>query len=426
MRSVAFPATVLRPEPVPTGRRLQATVARQAATVNPLVRMALVVFVLSIPFEMPNRAIPIEIPTLTGVAFLASTLINPSVSFRRIPAAMVCFGMYLWAFILSAWVNHIDNQALAIRLFFNMLLLLLVFWAVFNLMAHYRVVRGLLLALTLACIVRAAMQVLGIAATSHAQWGGGVRVSVLGQNTNLSAMILSAGLVSIVGLQAAGERGLPRFGLLTWPLAALLIIAIVQSGSRGGIACAAAGLATFTFRGRTLWIKLRNGLFAAFAMGLLLWSVLQSDVMRSRFELAAEGRLAGREQIYPALIDMLAERPLLGWGPIDNQAEIAQRVENGRRPLRDAHNMLLEVLTTTGLAGAIPFMIGFVLCARGAWRARRGPLGVLPLALLVVATVGTISSTWIAAKVVWLAFAVALAAGAHWAAPAPLERARTR
>jgi O-antigen ligase len=413
---MAFP-TLAGTRPARAGERTAAMAQPHAVTVNPLIRVTLYLFVLSIPFEMPHRTIPLEIPTLTFIVFLASTILQPSAAFRRIPAAVVCFGLYLWAFILSSWVNQIEHQGLAIRLFLNMTLMVLLLWTVFNLMAHHRILRGLLLALALACIVRAAMQVLGIGATSFAQWGGGERVSILGQNTNLSAMIMSAGLVTLVGLQASGDRNLPRFGLFTWPLAALVIFAIVQSGSRGGIACAAAGLATFTFRGRTLWVRVRNGVFAVLAIGLLTWSVLHSDLMRNRFAMVAQGQLAGREEIYPSLIEMFAERPILGWGPIDNQAEIAQRAENGLRPLRDAHNMLFEVLTTTGLVGGIPFVIGLALCARGAWRARRGRLGVLPLAMLFVAIVGTISSTWIAARIVWLAFAVALAAGAHWAAP---------
>ena len=40
------------------------------------VRAALYLFVLSIPFEMPNRTIPIEIPTLFGSLFLLATFVS--------------------------------------------------------------------------------------------------------------------------------------------------------------------------------------------------------------------------------------------------------------------------------------------------------------------------------------------------------------
>jgi O-antigen ligase len=114
---------------------------------------------------------------------------------------------------------------------------------------------------------------------------------------------------------------------------------------------------------------------------------------------------------------MIRERPVFGWGPIANQYEIAQRINFRKFPYRDAHNMVLELFTGTGLLGGIPFLIGLGLSVRGAWRARRGPLGVLPLAMLLAVLMGTVPGTWMAAKIVWLAMALGLAAGAYMARP---------
>jgi O-antigen ligase len=138
----------------------------------------------------------------------------------------------------------------------------------------------------------------------------------------------------------------------------------------------------------------------------------KDEMLRHRMEQAAEGGLAGRERIYPALLAMISERPVIGWGPIENQVEIAVRIGELEQERRDAHNLVLELLSTTGIAGALPFLIGLLLVFRSAWRARRGGLGLLPLAFLLAAFTGTISGTWIAAKILWLAFALALAAEA--------------
>jgi O-antigen ligase len=135
-------------------------------------------------------------------------------------------------------------------------------------------------------------------------------------------------------------------------------------------------------------------------------------MLRTRLLAAEAGSLAGREHIYPAALDMISERPLLGWGPIENQFEIAARIGEEKKDRRDAHNIVLDLLSSTGILGTIPFLIGYALAVRGAWRARRGPYGILPLALMAVTFMGCMSGTWIASKILWLTLAIAIATGA--------------
>jgi len=382
-----------------------------AVRASPVVRAALYLFVLSIPFELPGATIPLEIPTLTGFLFLGTTLLNPSACYRRIPAALLWFVGYLWVFGVATYVNGVDDGSAVFRLFIAMVQLVVLFWVIVNLLADRRVLGGVLLSLVAACTVRAGMQLLGMGATAREVWTGGARVTALGQNANLSAIILAAALVAVLGLRGRSHRDLPRIGLLAWPLAALFGAAIIQTGSRGGLLCAAAGIVVFLLRGRTPGQRLRHGLLALLAVGALAWGAYRSELMRNRFESAArEGNLAGRERIYPAGLAMVRERPLLGWGPIANQAEIAARVDRLQDGRRDAHNLVLELLTTTGLIGTVPFLIALALCVGNTWRSRAGPAGVLPLALLVAVLVGTIMGTWIASKILWLALAVAAGA----------------
>jgi O-antigen ligase len=385
-----------------------------AVAANPVVRATLYLFVLSIPFEIPRRTIPLEIPTLTGLVFLLCTALNPSVCYRRLPPAAVWFSGYLWMLALSAVINVPSATALVVRGFLSLTMLLVLFVAIYNTLSDPRVVRGVLIAIVIACSVRAAMQVAGIAATPYDLWTGGQRVTILGQNANLSAIILSAGLVTVVGLATRQSPHLPRLGLPAWPLAAMLGIAIVQTGSRGGMLCAAVGLVALLFRGRTFSRRIRNLAFGVIALAAAGIFAYRSEVVRERFAEAAEGKLAGRERIYPALVEMFVERPWIGWGPIENQYEVARRTMDQKYDHRDAHNLVLELLTTTGLLGAVPFLVGLALCVASAWRARHGFLGLLPLAVVVSVLMGTVSGTWIEAKILWLALAFGLAAGAHW------------
>lgn len=411
--------------PVRPGAFAMAPAAVSAAMtrVNPLVRAALYLFVLSIPFEMPKRTFPIEVPTLTALVFLLSTLLNPSAAYRRVPAALIWFGVYLWVFILAVLASGTENPVEATKLFVLLAILMFTCWTAFNLMADARVARGVLVALVVATTLRALMQWLGIGVTTHMEWGGGLRITVLGQNPNLSAIILSAGLVAAVGMRGRDGEVAPRLGFLAWPIAAVIGVAIIQTGSRGGLLCAAVGLAVYAVRGRTPGRRLLNAIVGATAITLLVVGALQSPMMRARMERAATaGKLAGREEIYPTVAQMIAEKPLLGWGPLTNQYEIARRIHWQRTESRDAHNLVLELLSATGIAGALPFLTGIALCVLAAWRGRRGPLGTVPLAVLLAVLTGGVSGTWQASRVLWLSMAVALAAGTHTYAADPRDR----
>ena len=127
-------------------------------------------------------------------------------------------------------------------------------------------------------------------------------------------------------------------------------------------------------------------------------------------ETAESGAMAGREDLYPIVGQMILEKPIIGWGPMNNQYELSIR-EGSRffnRAKRDTHNVVFEVLTATGLLGTLGFGLGIALCVIAAWRGRSGPEGVLPLALVVSVLTANMSGNWIASKFLWFAFAYAI------------------
>lgn len=395
-----------------------AAIAAPTSRVNPFVRGALLLFVMSIPFEMPDRTFPIEIPRLFALIFLVTTLFNLRACYRTIPAALIWFALHLWILGIAAVLSGVVHIESVLKHFVTLAMLMMLMWTVSNALQDARVVRSIFMGFIIACTVRAGLQVLQIGVHKIQVWTGGERITVLGQNTNMSAMILSAGFITVVGLSAAPATWLPKIRPFTWPLAALMAWATIQTGSRGGLLCISAGLLVMLFSGRTVKARIRNAVFVLIAMAALGFAASNSALMRGRLQLAAQqGNLAGREKIYPALIAMFKERPFTGWGPIENQYEIGSRINERRLRSRDAHNLLGELLTTSGMLGALPFLVGLGLCIRGAFRARHGALGFLPLALLASVLTGCISGTWLVSNILWLALAVGIAAGARWAHP---------
>ena len=389
-----------------------APVSGARARVQPVVRWALYAYIFSIPFEMPGRSIPVEIPTLVGCVFLLATLLDRRAAYRQFPAQLTAFALYLWVFVAAALVNLTSHELSVANFFLEMLQALLLFWTTVNLLTDEPVRIGALRALALACGLRAVLQVAGLASTERALWTGGYRVTALGQNANLSALILTAGLLAALALPSSRD---PRWrwpAALRWPIVVLIALAIVQTGSRGGLLALATGVMMFLLSGPTPWARVRNAAAALVVLGMLGFAAYRSEAMRNRFSATfEEGTLAGRERIYPALLVMIRERPALGWGPVENQYELERRLQDPGYIKRDAHNLVLELLTSTGVAGTIPFLIGVVLCLSSAWRARRSSRGVLPFAMLLAILTGTMSGTWIASKILWLVLAHGAAAG---------------
>jgi len=387
--------------------------------VNPVVRGALLLFVFSIPFEMPKRAFPVEVPMMAALLFLLTTLLQPRAAWSRMPAALPWFAAFLWVTTIAMVVNRVEFVQRAVVHLGSMTIMLALFWAMTNVLRDRAVLRGVLVAVVAACALRAAMQILGIGVTSHTVWTGGERLSVFGQNANLAAIILSIGVAVSVGLALSPSDWLPRPGPFVVPLAGMMAWAVIDSGSRGGTLCTVLALGVYLMSGRRVGTRIRNIVLGLLALGAVGFGVTRSEMMRARFAQAAEqGNLAGRERIYPAVLDMIRERPLLGWGPVDNQFEIARRIRERRKPSRDAHNLVGELLTSAGLLGAAPFLVGFVICLRSGWRSRHGAMGFLPVAMLAAVLMGTASGTWLASNILWFTLAVAVAAGTRWANPA--------
>ena len=391
-----------------TTRPFQPSAPPAASRVHWAIRGAFYVFVLSLPFEYPQRSIPWEVTTITCALFLLAAGFQPRVSFRRFPRALWGFVAYLYAFMVSFVVNGGLYQDNVLKLFILMVQVLLLLWAGYNVMSDDVVFRTAPVMLAVACVARALIQVLGIATVRTAEWGGGVRVSALGQNANQSAVIMTDGLIALIGLgYAMGGR---RWRVLTWPLAGLVGVAVIQNGSRGAIIDLVLGVTMFALGGSGLRARLKNAYPVLVVLGLVIWGAYNSEGMRNRFEEAVStGYLAGREQIYPEALQMVSERPILGYGPIANQYVLGGRIPQQHYDKRDMHNLYLELLTSTGVVGAVPFMLMLLLGVWAAWRGRRGPAGMLPLALVASGLGANMSGNFLAGPLIWFEFAYAFA-----------------
>jgi O-antigen ligase len=297
----------------------------------------------------------------------------------------------------ESYYSAIMLQGLTIA---QMLVLMLIS---FNLMKNKRVLNIALISLLVSCGFVAIMQLLGITATESLS----DRISVLGEDPNIAASVLAIGAVVLIGF-IMKESLSTKIKLLLFGLLLPTVLAIIHTGSRGALIALAVGLLVFTLSKGNMKIKLRNTIVVILCFAALVLFSIQNPSNIQRWESTlSEGSLARREFIYPAALNMFAEKPLLGWGPFTNVIELGRIFGEN---VIDTHNLYLWILTEVGLIGSIPFFWGLWLSVTGAWTAWRRDNFILPLALLATVFTINMTLTWHFRKLFWIVLALALSA----------------
>ena len=386
--------------------------------VNPVLAFLFCVMIASFPIELPQRTFRWEVPTITTSLFLAATMLQPTVSFARMHAGLLALLTFVLVYAGSALAHGWpDNMHVAQMLLFIVQAMLMA-WAAFNLMQYDRLARRALWWYVAGCFIRTVLPMTGLVEHSgHVEGSTGAeRVSAFGQDPNYSAMLLSAALLISLGLNFGPRRVSNQSKLVGLGLAGFFALAIVNTGSRGGLIALVAGVGCFALaKARNPMDRIRSTGIVVVGLMAITYFVMTSYVMRKRIETTASGEvsMAGREVLFPNLWNMFLEKPLNGWGPVNNYYEVVVRgTELVLRPeqvSKDPHNLFLELLTSTGLLGTVPFVLALALCFRAAWRARDGDYGVIPLALMAVFLMANVSLNQVAHKPFWFFMAFALA-----------------
>jgi O-antigen ligase len=385
-----------------------------------VVHWCLLLYVFSIPLEPASLGFTsqyLSFSKMMGLQFFATYFFyyNPLLTSWPSPSrACWWFLAYMAIFSLHGFFIPEHSVLSFVLRLFTMLQLIMFFWVAGDLCKDERVLRQVLLMYAIASSILAVGLVLRLPAFAPTFDGPGDemgRGSVLGYNSNALSTIWTLAIVSLVGLCLH-----PAYMLITkllWVFLAFInLIANVYAGSRSGLGSLLIGFLVYLApHWRAQW-KLRTILLALLGLSVTIYFAMHSPLIMQRWQQTVdEGQLAGRENIVPAALQMFLERPLLGWHPVIFGYELGQRLGVTSK---DPHNLFLHLLLEVGIVGTVPFLMGLWGCAQMAWQARAGPLGLLPLSLLITLLAATMSHTDLALKCFWLVLACAagsLAAG---------------
>ncbi len=378
--------------------------------VVPIVRLAFYGFIASIPFETVNLGIPTEITVITLALLLLSLVFQIPLCLKKPPTAFWLFFLYLIIFTIPVYTSvpkiYFEEAKWQLIVFAQ---LVLMSWVAFNIMKSERAARGALLTLAISCTLLAFLQQIGVSEVASDTGSRSERVSAFGFHPNNLARILSLGFLALAGLTYGLRKSFFKSHLMVYAAIALLGLAVVQTGSRGGLLALGGGLLVFTLKRGAVSAKFRNAAVVLIGISFFLALVMQSEASRSRFESAIEdGNLARREKIYPEAWKMFTEKPLFGWGAKSSEYELGARLAHVDEDSKNPHNLILFVLLSSGLIGLVPLMGGIFLTAKTAWKARDGIRGVLPLAMLMTVLIANMSGVWLHNKMHWFVMAYVL------------------
>ena len=378
-------------------------------------------FVLSIPLETvfyyledPGQAgSSVSLARMLGVALIGLGLVQWRLCFRRVPLSFWLIACY---FAANAFTQLWIPDA-AMRRFHEQQMTLLQMSCLFlisvNLLSDrgFRAVVFRLFAWWLAAV---ALGMLGGA------FGAGLdsenRASIVTQDPNVTAGLFTVGALCLAGDRSLFEARRARLPLLLVSLGgvAVLVTAVLQTGSRGGLISLCAGFLGLAVCGakRTG----RTGLLTA-ALGLLVLGGLVRHEFQKGTTTAARlerswsgGDVAGRTEIYAAAWQMFRERPLLGYGAANNRLVLGARLNY---PERDTHNTFLAVLTEVSALGGAFFLAALLGAVAASWRAGRRTGDAIPFALMCALLVLNTSITGSREKIFWIALAAAFASAAR-------------
>lgn len=390
----------------PTFSRGRRSVYIRSKSIPDLVRWCFILFAVSLPSGVINLG-PITqgmatVSKFAGLLFCATFLVYHKRCLQKPHPAFWWFLGYLLLWSLSGLAVRDQLVFTFLKSVFTMAQLIILFGLASTVMKNEQCARQAMLLFAIATSVLAISAIIGGPKLE--------RVSAGGLGPVFTGYLCAIAGVTLTGFLLRDDvRSLWQKGFLA-ALIMSILVTTVWTGSRGGLGALLLGLSVFLLPlGKSRkWFS--AVIWGAFAFSVIVFMFVNSEVATLRVnEAIYEGRVSGRDVIFPEAIQMIAEKPFLGWGKWEGARELSIRVFRNPGHM-SVHNMFLQRLLDVGIIGAGVFSVGLWLCFKSAWKARAGVFGLLPLALMITVIINCQVQPFLNKKPTWFVFAFAAAA----------------
>jgi O-antigen ligase len=393
--------------------------------------LALYAFIASLPFEtiggggQSDQAFTLTISRVLGIVWVVSCALRGQLHSPRCHRAFALSALFV--VVVAARGVLVDSTFWpeVTSLVQTLIQMVVMLWLITNAVrARPRLYESIAWVYGVSCFVFSILIASGLTATDFSQ---DKRITGLAEDPNTLAGKLSIGLVLVLGLLWSRKKTPLGIVLLLIATCPVVVFSILQTGSRGGLISLCFGLIVLALP-RLLIHGSPLSRITAFALtaalfSLMVYSIASSETVTTRWARTLNGGdMATREDLYPRVLALIAERPFFGWGPAANYSVIGETMGVSRT--QSTENSFFWMLTAVGILGAIPLLYVVHVGLISAWRLRRTALGWTPVACFI--TTMTFASTieWYLNKVFWLVLAVGI--GAAWNATFIPARVRVR
>jgi len=393
-----------------TGAPLAAVPAER--TTAPITRWAFYAWMFSLPFDViVPRWLPLalqgslSLPRMAGALLAVCFIIDLTTRPWKLPPAIVAFFLFFLMFTASMMRSGF-TEVLKV---FQQLQFLVLFLICYNLFLTRRALRGALYSFAIASSTASIMMFAGLAEGNLTELETSGREFVFGADPNLYGSLLAIGVLVAIGL--AHIRQDKRISSLPflWGIAVINLLVIAKTASRGTTLGLGLGFLTFILRKGSLMVRLRNLVLLLVVGGVAYAMLGRSELLLSRWtETLETGASSGRDKIFAEAFAMVTEKPLTGWGESALHV-LAERLAQPGQVIA-THNMVLAILTFTGLIGFLPYLWGYLRIAWACLVSRVGAEDVLPMSIFGVIFTTDMITGGLPDKVHWTFFAYILAA----------------
>lgn len=358
---------------------------------------ALLGFVAAMQFDAVAALLPDRTLTLTrllGVAVIGGWAVWVLVN--RVRVRLTGAGMLLGAYVTFAGLSYFwaDNQEATADQLRTLGQLFLLYVLTANLMTDLPTLERAL------NVLIASTAVLGVLVVWQLRGAGDLaRGTFTYGDQSFDANFLAGTLVLPAVAAAALGRGRGAFGWWRPVALAVIVAAIVASGSRGGVVGLVAGLAVLVLARPNVGVKALGALVLLAMAAPLVMPVSVFDHLVTRLGETGADRLSGRLDIWKVAVEMISDRPFRGTGFACFQDAFYAYMGNAGvdplwalhnfRGMRVAHNVYLGTLAELGVVGLGILLLSLASHGAGAlaaWRRHRehGDPRVAALALALL------------------------------------------